>query len=110
MAKCKECGSADIEPEEEDSPAFCRECGTEVTDENISEEDRLARAEEHADGVTVETLSEGEGIKYPKPGDELSMHYTGTLKSNGREFGSSSDKSSGKAFTFKVGAGQGETK
>jgi hypothetical protein len=34
-------------------------------------------------GVTKTTIKEGDGENYPKKGDKLVMHYTGTLKSNG---------------------------
>ncbi|XP_060568749.1 uncharacterized protein LOC132727328 isoform X1 [Ruditapes philippinarum] len=41
---------------------------------------------------------------FPKPGDTLSMHYTGTLASNGKKFDSSVDK--GRPFQFTIGVGQ----
>jgi FK506-binding protein 1 len=34
-------------------------------------------------GATKTTIKEGDGENYPKKGDKLTMHYTGTLKSNG---------------------------
>ena len=37
-------------------------------------------------------------------GDRLSMHYTGTLASNGEKFDSSRDRES--LFTFQIGVGQ----
>lgn len=30
-------------------------------------------------GVTKEILSPGNGQQFPKPGDQISMHYTGCL-------------------------------
>ena len=54
-------------------------------------------------GVTKEVLTEGDGKTYPKTGDELTMHYTGTLTRTGVKFDSSVDK--GKPFIFKVGIG-----
>ena len=54
-------------------------------------------------GVTKETIKEGDGIHFPKAGDELKMHYTGTLVSNGAEFDSSIGK--GRPFMFKIGLG-----
>ena len=54
-------------------------------------------------GVTKEVLKEGDGCTYPKRGDELTMHYTGTLVSNGSKFDSSVDK--GRPFIFKIGLG-----
>ena len=52
------------------------------------------------------------GVKYrpekcerkAKKGDRLSMHYTGTLKSNGKKFDSSLDR--GQPFEFTLGVGQ----
>ena len=54
-------------------------------------------------GVTKEVLKEGDGKTYPKKGDELTMHYTGTLASNGSKFDSSVDK--GRPFVFRIGLG-----
>jgi hypothetical protein len=31
-------------------------------------------------GITVEQISAGDGKTFPKKGDKLKMHYTGTLK------------------------------
>ena len=46
----------------------------------------------------------GDGKTFPKPGSKLSMHYTGTLQSNGKEFDSSHKR--GKPFEFTIGVGQ----
>lgn len=54
-------------------------------------------------GVTKDTNKAGDGVNYPKVGDELTMHYTGTLVANGSKFDSSVDK--GRPFIFKVGIG-----
>jgi len=54
-------------------------------------------------GVTKEIIKEGDKSNYPKVGDELTMHYTGVLVSNGSKFDSSVDK--GRPFVFKIGLG-----
>lgn len=62
-------------------------------------------------GVEIETIKAGDGLNFPKPGgvfllihsisettslaidpDKVKMHYTGTLKSNGKKFDSSVDR------------------
>mmetsp|Transcript_52235 Transcript_52235/g.60983 ORF Transcript_52235/g.60983 Transcript_52235/m.60983 type:complete len:143 (+) Transcript_52235:57-485(+) len=55
-------------------------------------------------GVTKDTIKEGDGITFPKPGDKLTMHYTGTLASDGTEFDSSVSR--GSPFKFTIGVGQ----
>jgi FK506-binding protein 1 len=52
-------------------------------------------------GVTKEVISEGDGKTFPKSGDRLTMHYVGTLASNGQKFDSSRDK--GRPFKFMIG-------
>ncbi|KAL3311575.1 Peptidyl-prolyl cis-trans isomerase fkbp12 [Cichlidogyrus casuarinus] len=54
-------------------------------------------------GVDVEVTKSGDGATYPKKGQRVSVHYTGTL-TNGNKFDSSRDR--GKAFEFVIGAGQ----
>ena len=54
-------------------------------------------------GVEVTTLEKGDGVTFPKTGDELQMHYRGTLV-DGSEFDSSYKR--GKPFTFTIGIGQ----
>mmetsp|Transcript_151315 Transcript_151315/g.267050 ORF Transcript_151315/g.267050 Transcript_151315/m.267050 type:complete len:133 (-) Transcript_151315:57-455(-) len=60
-------------------------------------------ADPEAGGVVRVVLKDGDQKNYPKTGDELTMHYTGTLASNGSKFDSSLDR--GKPFTFKIGIG-----
>ncbi|MFA5169229.1 MAG: FKBP-type peptidyl-prolyl cis-trans isomerase [Candidatus Paceibacterota bacterium] len=54
------------------------------------------------DEVKIEVLQEGAG-EPSKNGDELTVHYTGTLE-DGTKFDSSVDR--GTPFTFTLGAGQ----
>ncbi len=53
-------------------------------------------------GLKYVQLKEGTGAT-PKPGQTVSVHYTGTLE-DGTKFDSSRDR--GKPFSFKLGAGQ----
>jgi len=54
--------------------------------------------------LSVEQLSPGDGVNYPKKGDSCTMHYTGTLAENGAQFDSSRDR--GQPFVFTLGVGQ----
>lgn len=54
--------------------------------------------------LQVEVTSPGDGKTYPKAGDKLTMHYTGTLASDGTKFDSSRDR--GQPFEFTIGVGQ----
>ncbi len=49
-------------------------------------------------------MKAGDNTNFPKKGDKLSMHYTGTLESNGTEFDSSHKR--GRPFEFTIGVGQ----
>jgi FK506-binding protein 1 len=54
--------------------------------------------------VTKEIINEGDGETFPKQGDQLTMHYTGTLTDGGKQFDSSVSR--GKPFQFVIGIGQ----
>uniref|UniRef100_A0A6M2DDB2 peptidylprolyl isomerase n=1 Tax=Xenopsylla cheopis TaxID=163159 RepID=A0A6M2DDB2_XENCH len=53
-------------------------------------------------GVDIETITPGDGTTYPKTGQTVVVHYTGTL-TNGTQFDSS--RSRGQPFKFKIGKG-----
>eukprot|EP00656_Telonema_subtile_P038858 TRINITY_DN44022_c0_g1_i1.p1 TRINITY_DN44022_c0_g1~~TRINITY_DN44022_c0_g1_i1.p1 ORF type:complete len:202 (+),score=75.97 TRINITY_DN44022_c0_g1_i1:151-756(+) len=55
-------------------------------------------------GVTKDIIEEGNGDVFPKSGDKLKMHYTGTLAEGGKQFDSSRDR--GQLFEFTIGVGQ----
>ncbi|MFI0419289.1 FKBP-type peptidyl-prolyl cis-trans isomerase [Spongiactinospora sp. 9N601] len=54
-------------------------------------------------GVTIERLSPGDGENFPQQGDEVTIHYVGTLE-DGKKFDSSRDR--GAPFTTKIGVGK----
>ncbi|XP_063982970.1 peptidyl-prolyl cis-trans isomerase FKBP1A [Diachasmimorpha longicaudata] len=54
-------------------------------------------------GVDVEVISSGDGQTFPKTGQTVVVHYTGTL-TNGKKFDSSRDH--GAPFKFKIGKGE----
>ncbi|KAF9975444.1 FK506 binding protein proline rotamase rapamycin-binding protein [Actinomortierella ambigua] len=52
---------------------------------------------------TKEILKNGDGVNFPKPGDTIAMHYTGTLE-DGTKFDSSRDR--GQPFVTQIGVGK----
>ncbi|KAF9898253.1 FK506 binding protein proline rotamase rapamycin-binding protein [Lobosporangium transversale] len=54
-------------------------------------------------GVTKKTITPGDGINFPKAGQTVVIHYTGTLE-NGRKFDSSRDR--GEPFVTQIGVGR----
>ncbi|KAJ6467042.1 hypothetical protein DFH09DRAFT_1254294 [Mycena vulgaris] len=54
-------------------------------------------------GVTVEILTPGNGVNFPKEGDHVTLHYIGTL-TDGSVFDSSRDR--GEPFSAKLSNGK----
>ena len=56
-----------------------------------------------SNSVTVEIFAAGDGINYPRPGNTVTVHYSGFL-ADGTRWDSSRDRN--KPFKFKLGAEQ----
>ena len=54
-------------------------------------------------GVEIETSKPGDGTTFPQRGQTVTVHYTGTLASDGSKFDSSLDR--GSPFEFVLGQG-----
>jgi len=78
--------------------------GDDMSDDDMDYGSMDASGSGLPEGVKKEILKEGEGYKKPKKGDEVIVHYVGTLESDGSEFDSS--RSRDKPFTFSLGQGQ----
>jgi FKBP-type peptidyl-prolyl cis-trans isomerase len=87
--------------------------GAAIAGANISQHQPIKNTIATAVKKGEKTITTPSGLKYtilqagkgatPKPGQEVFVHYTGTL-TNGKKFDSSRDR--GTPFSFKVGAGQ----
>lgn len=54
-------------------------------------------------GIEIQVLREGDGVNFPRKGQRVSVHYTGSLV-DGSIFDSSVDR--GRVFTFSLGLGE----
>jgi peptidylprolyl isomerase len=87
--------------------------GAAIAGANIDQHQPIKNTIAAAAKKATKTITTPSGLKYtilkagkgaaPKPGQEVFVHYTGTL-TNGKKFDSSRDK--GTPFSFKVGVGQ----
>ena len=52
----------------------------------------------------MDVTEAGDGVTFPRSGDKMKMHYTGTLAADGSKFDSSRDRN--RPFEFTIGVGQ----
>lgn len=76
---------------------------TSSTPEKLINETKKNMTTKLADGLIIEVLKQGTGEAVTKAGQNISVHYTGTL-TDGTKFDSSVDR--GQPFNFVLGAGQ----
>lgn len=93
-----ELGFANVDP----SPSYLKEKEVEINKE-VQSENIIKPNKEETMKLVIDVLKEGSGEQVTKAGDNISVHYTGTLE-NGTKFDSSVDR--GKPFSFTVGAGE----
>ena len=78
-------------------------CAGEANNDVVAEEVPLTDDIVTESGLKVEIMEKGTG-QIPQTGDLVSVHYTGSLKSNGEVFDSSYD--AGRPFEFPLGKGR----
>eukprot|EP00241_Pyramimonas_parkeae_P009317 CAMPEP_0114249044 /NCGR_PEP_ID=MMETSP0058-20121206/13914_1 /TAXON_ID=36894 /ORGANISM="Pyramimonas parkeae, CCMP726" /LENGTH=121 /DNA_ID=CAMNT_0001362527 /DNA_START=100 /DNA_END=462 /DNA_ORIENTATION=- len=54
--------------------------------------------------IEIQQIKKGDGKSFPRRGDLVTVHYVGTLASNGNKFDSSRDR--GRPFKFKFRMGE----
>merc|ERR1719162_912761 len=72
--------------------------------DDMSDDDHADPSDQLPEGVKKEILKESSTFKRPKEGDEVTVHYVGTLESDGSEFDSSRGRK--EPFVFTLGKGQ----
>lgn len=64
----------------------------------------IAEAQVSGPKVVLVPISPGDGVTFPKTGDNLTMHYIGKIAATGAKFDSSHDRQ--KPFEFQIGLGK----